>query len=284
MKRKHFLSILLFGCLFFDVTRNSSLVGHFAGDNDGSTQWLVNYSSWLSAAFVLALLPVALDNVTAKRAALLSAVFSICAVLMGHFAGEMADTAHEGSKSFHHSEAERLNQELSKCDNLPASICSSVDVRQQIKINAEILAQLESSSTLKSYDVTFLGQTINPPKVFQLICLLLVSAFVPYFSASIAEELRSGTVSRPESRPDRSKPKDVGTKAGAGKGKTKDVPDDKESAKLLECYKALKKKGRVTRDALAREAGLGNGKTGWWLRNCKPSNVVKLGDVKNDRD
>jgi hypothetical protein len=284
MKRKHFLSILLFGCIFFDVSRNSSLVGYFAGDNDGSTQWMINYASWLSAAFVLALLPVALDNVTAKRAALLSAVFSVCAVLMGHFAGEMADTAHEGSKAFHHSEAVRLNQELAKCDSMPASVCSSVDVRQQIKINSEKLAQLESSATLKSYDVTFLGQTINPPKVFQLICLLLVSAFVPYFSAAIAEELRSGTVSRPESRPDRSKSKDERTKVGTGKGKTQDVPDEKESAKLLECYKVLIKKGKVRRDDLARTAGLGNGKTGWWLRNCKPSNVIKLGEVKNDRD
>lgn len=296
LKRAILLWLVLLLCLFFDATRNSSLVEFFVGEYDSSYSWILSYTSWISAAIALTVLPPTLGGNNGKLAALLSAIFSVCSVIMGHFASEALDISIADKKEFYESESLRLEKKLERCDKQPASVCSSSEVSEQIKINSQKLEESISTATLKSYDVVIFEYRINPPKVFKMICLLAVAIFIPYFSTTISDELRTvrkkqdekqdedGKI-RPPARDDGTKSRtNGGTVAGtrddkkpSSKGRGSSVPDDETKQKLLTAYNSLKRKGvKVTRDALRDEANVGNAKAGYWLKNCKPSNVTSI--------
>ena len=296
MKRTY-IAILLLGCLIFDVGRNSSLVGYFAGVNNGSMQWVINYSTWLCAAFVLACLPTAMEGNMRYKAALLSAMFSMGAALMGHFTEDMQGTAQAESKSFHYTESARLTRELEECKTLPASVCSSADVRNQIKINSSKLAHLESSTTLKIYEVTVFGFTINPVSTAKLICLMLVGLFIPYFTADLANQLRSmplGTKARTNEAETGTKSgvfqdkiqdkiKNVADKIGGGKGRKVIVAsDDHDKILRAELKKIRKEKGvdyNPTKTEL-RGKGVGNGAVSWWHKNVMPNIATNVTSIE----
>lgn len=285
---------LLVACIVFDLTRNSTLVEFFTR-GEGFTYY-VNWTSWLTAAVVFALLPVLLDGKMARNAAFVSATFSVFAAIMGYLAGDMSDMAHAQKLAFHQKEQIRLDNELQACDSMSASACKSLDVREQIKNNTAEMAMLKSTVTLDTYDIMVFGTPINVIKIFEVVITILVSIAIPYFNANIAQELKFGTVLRTNDTKNGSNTKDADgfadkkTKTADKKRKSAKPTTDEQDKVLMAAYQKIAKEkgGKKPRKTDFRGRGLGvsNDTISWWYENVLPTantNVIRLG-VTHDRD